>query len=407
MEWSLDRDLASIRKEFPILDRCVYLISNSLGAAPREALEALNQFYQLWAEEGVVAWEKKWWELARKVGNEISSFLGAGEDEVTMIPNATQAHWVVLSTKFIPEDRRRNKIIMTSLDFPSEIYAITEIAKFMGWELEMVKSQGQPGVEVDEILDKIDEKTLFVATSHVCYKSAYIQDIATISARAQQLGVLTLIDGYHGPGILPVDVKKLDVDFYVGGCLKWLCGGPGNAFLYTRPELASSLHPQLTGWLAHQNPFLFAPKMEYAKGSYRFMAGTPPIPSHYTALPGLNIIKKIGISQIRNKSLRQTALIIRNVKERGFRLFTPEEDDLRGGAISIGLPHTFSVKQALVKRGVKVDFRKGLEEEPDVIRVAPHFYTKDEEIEALFGEIDSILQKGEFERYSSRIKDVT
>lgn len=296
---------------------------------------------------------------------------------------------------------------MTSLDFPSEIYAITEIAKFMGWKIEMVQSQGQAGVDADEIINKIDEKTLFVATSHVYYKSAYIQDIAEISTKARQFGVVTLIDGYHGPGTLPVDVKKLDVDFYVGGCLKWLCGGPGNAFLYARPELASSLNPKLTGWLAHQNPFLFAPKMEYTKGSYRFMAGTPPIPSLYAALPGLKIIKKIGISKIRNKSLRQTALIIRNVKERGFRLFTPEEDDRRGGAISIGLPHAFSVKQALVKRGVKVDFRKGLEKEPDVIRVAPHFYTKDEEIEVLFEEIDEILRKGEFKKYSSKIKDVT
>ncbi len=407
MEWSLDRDLASIRKEFPILDRCIYLISNSLGAAPRKALETLNQFYQLWAEEGIGAWEQKWWELGRQVGNEISSLLGAAEDELTMFPNATQAHWVVLSTKFFPKDRRRNKIIMTSLDFPSEIYAITEIAKFMGWELEIVPSQGQAGIEVDEILEKIDESTLFVATSHVYYKSAYIQDIAAISARARQLGALTLVDGYHGPGTLPVDVKKLDVDFYVGGCLKWLCGGPGNAFLYVRPELASSLHPRLTGWIAHRKPFLFGPKMEYAKGSYRFLAGTPPIPSLYAALPGLKIIKKIGISQIRKKSLRQTALIIRKVKERGFRLFSPEEDGLRGGAISISLPHAFSIKQALVKRGVKVDFRKGLEKEWDVIRVAPHFYTKDEEIEALFEEIDEILRKEEFKRYSSKIKDVT
>jgi len=407
MEWSLDKDLAFIRKEFPILERCVYLISNSLGAVPKKASEALNQFYKIWAEEGVGAWEKKWWELPRQVGNQISSLLGAEEDEVTMMSNATQAHWVVLSTKFIPEDRRRNKVIMTSLDFPSETYAVAGVAKFMGWELEIVQSQDQTGVDVDEIIKKIDERTLFVATSHVYFKSAYIQDVAQISARAQQLGVLTLIDGYHGPGTLPVDVKKLDVDFYVGGCLKWLCGGPGNAFLYTRPKLASSLEPQLTGWLAHQNPFLFAPKMGYTKGSYRFMAGTPPIPCLYTALPGLKIIDQVGISQIRNKSLRQTATLIRKSKERGFRLFTPEKNDLRGGAVSIGLPHAFSVKQALEKRGIKVDFREGLEEEPGVIRVAPHFYTEDEEIDALFGEIDDILRKGEFKKYSSKIKDIT
>ena len=136
-------------------------------------------------------------------------------------------------------------------------------------------------------------------------------------------------------------------------------------------------------------------------------------PSHFSGSTVISFfilssfIKKIGISQIRNKSLRQTAIIIRNAEERGFRLFTPQEDDLRGGAISIGLPHAFSVKKALEQRGVKVDFRKGLEKEPDVIRVAPHFYTQDKEIKALFEEIDEILGKEEFKKYSSKIKDVT
>lgn len=406
-KWSLDKDLAEIRKEFPILNRCVYLISNSLGAVPRQVSEVLKKFYQMWAEEGVGAWQKEWWELSRKVGNQIASLLGAGNDEVTMIPHATYGHWVVLSTRFLLRGKRRNKIIMTSLDFPSEIYAVTEIARFMGWELEMVKSHGQAGVDVDEILKKIDSRTLFVATSHVYYKSAYIQDIATISAKARQMGALTLIDGYHGPGTLPVDVKDLDVDFYVGGCLKWLCGGPGNAFLYVRPELASSLEPHLTGWFAHQNPFLMASEMEYTQDSYRFMAGTPPIPCLYTALPGLNIIKKIGIPQIRKKSILQTGLVIEKAKERDFYIFTPEREDLRGGAVSMGFIHAFSVKQALENRGVKVDFRKGLEDEPDVIRVAPHFYTEEQEIHTLFEEIDNIIKTGEYKKYSPKIKDVT
>jgi len=397
--WTLYGDLASIRKEFPILKKCIYLISNSLGAVPKKVLEGLNKFYNLWAEEGLAAWEKEWWELSRKVGNQIASFLGAGEDEVTMMNNATICHWVSLSTKFLAEEKRRNKIVMTDLDFPSIIYALTEISKFMGWELEIVKSHGQPGIDVNDVIKKIDDSTLFVATSHVFFKSAYVQDISKISAKTKEVGALTLIDGYHGPGTLPVDVKKLDVDFYIGGCLKWLCGGPGNAFLYVRPELASSIQPRLTGWFAHQNPFLFAQKMEYAKNSYRFMAGTPSVSCLNTALPGLDIIKDIGILQIRKKSLHQTAMVIKKAKERGFRLFTPEEENLRAGAVSIGFPHAFAVKQALEKRRIMVDFRKGLKDEPNVIRVGPHFYTEDEEIDTLFEEIDVILRKEEFKKY--------
>jgi len=407
MRLDLKKDLALIRKEFPILERCVYLISNSLGAVPEKALENLKKFYQMWAEEGVSAWQKEWWDLSREVGNQVAYFLGAREDEVTMASNATHCHWVVLSTKFLAQDERRKKIVMTDHDFPSMVYAVSKISDFRGWKLEIVKSNGNPAINVEDILKRIDEETLFVATSHVYFKSAYIQNIKQISARAREVGALTLIDGYHAPGIIPVDVKQLDVDFYIGGCLKWLCGGPGNAFLYVRPELSENLQPQLTGWFAHRDPFLFVQEMEYARGGQKFMSGTPPVPCLYTASAGLDVLRKIGIPGIRNKSLSLTEVIINKAKERGYRLFTPEENNLRGGSVSISLPHVFPVKQALEKRDVKVDFRKGQNKEPDVIRVGPHFYTKDEEIDILFKEIDAIYASGEFKKFPEEIKHVT
>lgn len=407
MNWDLKRDLESIRKEFPILERCVYLISNSLGAVPRQASEALHNFYLMWEKEGVGAWQKEWWSLSRIVGNQVASLLGAGEDEVTMMTNATHCHWVALSTKFLSRDERRNKVILTDHDFPSTIYAVSKISEFMGWKLEMVESSGHPGINVEDILKRMDEKTIFVVTSHVYFKSAYIQNIKQIAARARQIGALSLIDGYHAPGIIPVNVKQLDVDFYVGGCLKWLCGGPGNAFLYVRPELSENLQPQLTGWFAHKNPFLFDKEMEYAQGAFRFMSGTPPVPCLYTAKSGLDIVKKIGISKIRNKSLTLTEKIIKKAKERNFHLFTPEGENLRGGAVSISLFHAFPVKQALEKRGIKVDFRKGRDNEEDIIRVGPHFYTRDEEIDILFRDIDDIYASGEYKNFPEEVSDVT
>jgi len=404
---SLGRDLESIRKEFPILKRCIYLISNSLGAVPKKAKEDLQEFYQMWAEEGVSAWQKEWWELSRKVGNQVAFLLGAGEDEITMMANATLCHWVALSTKFLAKQSMRNKIIMTDHDFPSTLYAVSKIAEFMGWELDLVESSGRPGIEVEDILKRVDEKTLFVVTSHIYFKSAYIQNIEQIAARARQVGALTLIDGYHAPGIIPVNVKQLDVDYYIGGCLKWLCGGPGNAFLYVRPELSESLKPQLTGWFAHREPFLFAREMEYTRGAYKFMSGTTPIPCLYTAKAGLDIIKEIGISEIRKKSISLTELIIKKAEERDFHLFTPGEENRRGGAVSVDLPYAFSVKQALEQRKVKVDFRKGEYKEPDVIRIGPHFYTNKREIDVLFREIDEIYDSGEFKKFSEEVKHVT
>jgi len=406
-QWNLERDLSSLRKEFPILKNCVYLISNSLGAVPGRVKGELEKYYSLWSEEGVTAWQKEWWDLPRKIGDWVAALLHAGENEVTMMVNATLGHWVALSTKFMSKNEKRNKIVITDQDFPSSIYAITKIAEFMSWDIDTIRSHGHPGIHVEEILSRVDEKTLFVATSHVYFKSGYIQDIAKIAYRARKVGAITVIDGYHAPGTIPVDVKKLDVDFYIGGCLKWLCGGPGNAFLYVKPELASRLDPYLTGWIAHKSPFSFREKMKYTEGSYKFMSGTPPVTCLYTALAGLKIIQEIGSSQIRQKSLSQTRLTIEKARERNYKIFSPEDKNHRGGAVSIVIPHAFQVKQALEERRIKVDFRKGENNEPDVIRIGPHFYTKDEEIEILFKEIDSIFASGEFLNYQDEIKYVT
>jgi kynureninase len=221
------------------------------------------------------------------------------------------------------------------------------------------------------------------------------------------MGAWTVIDGYHAPGCIPVILSELGVDFYIGGCLKWLCGGPGNAFLYVKPDLASRIQPQLTGWLAHKSPFSFVQDMEYTQGSYRFLSGTPPIPSLYTARSGLEIINRIGVPQIRQKSIAQTKLIIEHSKKRDFDIFSPEDDAHRGGAVSIHLPDAFQVKQALEKRQFKVDYRKGKGTEPDVIRIGPHFYTKDDEINSLFNTIDTIYTTQEYRSFPDEIEHVT
>lgn len=405
--WDLAKDLSLIRKNFPILEKCIYLISNSLGAMPLQVKDDLRRYYTLWAEEGVTAWEKEWWGLSRNVGDMIAAMIGAENETVGMMTNATTCHWVALSTQFSSKSGNRNKIVMTEHDFPSIIYAVSRICSFMNWELVMVKSPNKPGVALDDILAHVDEKTLCVATSHVYFKSAYIQDVARIAQHARSKGALTLIDGYHAPGTIPVNVNELGVDFYIGGCLKWLCGGPGNAFLYVRPDLKKNLEPRLTGWLAHDDPFAFSRQMEYSEGAYKLMSGTPPIPSLYTAMAGLAIIRKIGVESIRRKSVDQTNMVIAKALKRGYALHTPREDEKRGGAVSISLPDAHQIKQALVMRNVKIDFRKGKHGEPDVIRVGPHFYTEDAEIETFFSIVDKIIASGEFKKFAGKTESVT
>jgi len=406
-KWQLEKDLESLRHEFPVLERCVYLISNSLGAVPRKTREYLLDFYSLWAEEGVSAWKKEWWELTKKAGNRIAALLHAGEETITMMTNATHCHWIALSTMFKSKEGKRKKIVITDQDFPSSMYAVRSVSRFMGWDVDIVKCGEAAFLDVKDIQDRIDERTLFVATSHVYFKSAQIQDVSAIAAKARSVGALTLIDGYHAPGCFPVDLEELAVDFYVGGCLKWLCGGPGTAFMYVRPELASTLEPGLTGWFAHRTPFAFSEAMVFTSGSYKFMSGTPPIPCLYTALSGLDVIDGVGIEEIRQKSILQTDLIIRRAKERDFGLFTPEESSIRGGAVSVNVPHAFQIKQALEDKRIKVDFRKGKGHEPDVIRIGPHFYTKNEEIEILFEEINALFKSKDYRKYPDTINHVT
>jgi kynureninase len=405
--YDLKNHISLIRNEFPILKDCVYLISNSLGAVPKEAKKGLERYYNLWANEGVSAWKKEWWDLSKKISSQIEEFLNAEKHSLTMMPNATVSHWVALSTKFIDQDPHRDKIIMTELDFPSSIYAVSKIAQFMGWKLEIIKAKNPFQLDGEKITQRIDDKTLFVAISHVAFKSSLIQNIHSLVKKSKKVGAMTVIDGYHAPGIIPVNLKESGIDFYIGGCLKWLCGGPGNAFLYIRPELAEKGEPSLTGWMAHKNPFKFDLNLKYTSGPYRFMSGTPSIPSLYTATAGLNILKKVGIKNIRKKSISMTTKIIKKAEERGFSIQSPLQNELRGGAVSLNLPFAFQVKQALELKKILVDFRKGRTNKEDIIRVGPHFYNEEKEIDDLFKGIDLIYSSGEYQRFSDEIKHVT
>ncbi len=405
--WILDRDLARVRREFPVVGRCVYLISNSLGAMPQRARQGLERFLSLWDREGVTAWQKEWWDLGLRVGDKVAKLIGAGPGQVTMMTHATQAHWVALSTRFLcPARSRRRKIVLSDQDFPSSLYAVESVCRMMNWEPVVVSGQGS-GLDPEPLLRAMDERTLFVATSHVHFKTSAVQDIGAICRRARAVGALSLIDGYHAPGAIPVNMKKLEADFYIGGCLKWLCGGPGAAFLFVRPEIAAVEKPLLTGWAGHRRPFLFNQRMEYADKSRRFQSGTPAVPSLYAAQAGLEIIEEIGLAQIRRKSLRLTGQIMARAEERRFPLLTPREDSRRGGHVSFHIPHAFQLKQALEAQGIKLDYRKGRAEEADLLRAGPHFYNKEEEVEILFRKLDRLLSSGTYKKYSSSVRSVT
>ncbi len=367
------RDFASWRDEFPILASTTYLISNSLGAMPRGTAAVLGQYAETWARRGVRAWEEGWWEMPVTVGDMVAEVIGAPHGSVTMHQNVTLAETVVLSCFDVRG--RRNKIVCEDGNFPSLLYLY---AAQPGLRLETVP--------VERLVDAIDEETLLVPASHVLFKSAYVQDAAAIVERAHAVGARVVLDVYQSAGVMPLDVTELGVDFAVGGCLKWLCGGPGNAFLYVRPDLAAGLAPKVTGWMAHARPFAFEPPpVRHADGPFRFLNGTPAIPCLYAAIEGLRIVREVGPAPIRARSLRLTGRLLERIDEHGLPSLTPRDAARRGGTVAVNPPGAEAISRHLLARDFLIDYR------PDAgIRISPHFYNTEDECDAVIAEIASL-----------------
>ncbi|MGB7621778.1 MAG: aminotransferase class V-fold PLP-dependent enzyme [Terriglobia bacterium] len=373
------------RKEFPILESTCYMISNSLGAMPRKTYDDLREYADTWANRGVRAWEEAWWMIPSAVGNLVAPLIGAGSDEVVMQTNVTLTQAQVLSC--FEFKLPRNKIVCEAMNFPSVMYLYQQATR-RGARFVTVPSPDGIHTPTELMLTAIDEETLLVPISHVIFKSAYIQDVRRIIDQAHQVGALVILDVYQSAGILPIDVKALNVDVVIGGCLKWLCGGPGNAFLYVRPDLYEKLEPALTGWLSHESPFDFEPPpIRRRHDVWRFLSGTPPIPAHYAAKAGLEIINQVGVSAIRENSIRQTSRLIALADEAGLKVNSPRDPEQRGGTVSVDLPCAPEVAQDLVRRNFLVDYRPGAG-----IRLSPHFYNTDDEIDAVVTEIEKIAR---------------
>jgi kynureninase len=392
--------LLEFRPEFPILERTTYLVSNSLGAMPRGVPDRLADYVDQWAELGVRAWANGWWEMPVSVGNEIAPLIGAGAGEIAMLPNVTIAQTSVLSA--IAYTAPRDKIVMTELDFPSVRYVYDQLATRLGAHIEVVPSADGIGIDTERVIDAIDDRTALVAISHVLFRSAFIVDVAAISRRAREVGALVSLDAFHSVGVMPVDVRALGVDFLSGGVLKWLCGGPGGAFLYVSPDVSRRLAPSFTGWQAHQRPFGFEPEMQYADQAWRWLNGTPPIPALFAAIEGPRLVRRAGIERIRQKSIRQTTRLIELADAAGYRVSAPLAAESRGGTVAVDVPHALGVARALLANGVIVDYRPNAG-----IRIAPHFYTSDDELERAVHMIGDILRDGAWESYEHERGTVT
>jgi len=387
--------LLSYRKQFPILEKSVYLINHSLGAMPRRTYDRLHEYAEVWATRGIRAWAEGWWEMPVTTGDKIARIIGADPGTVVMHQNVSVCQSVIISCFDL--SGKRNKIVYEAMNFPSVMYVYEAHAKAARARITEVPSDDGITIDTQRMVDAIDEETLLVPISHVLFKSAYIQDVKPIVEKAHKVGAMVVLDCYQSAGTVPLSVKELDVDFATGGSVKWLCGGPGAGYLYVRPELHSRLEPKVTGWMAHRAPFAFEPgEIDYADGIHRFLHGSPAIPALYAAESGYDIVNEVGVERIREKSMRQTSRLVEMADERGWKVNSPRDAARRGGSVIIDVPYAGEVVRELDARDILVDYRPGAG-----IRIGPHFFNTDEELDRIVYEVEAILDTKAYEKHQA------
>lgn len=376
-------DLLSWRPRFPILADKVYLINNSLGAMPASVVDSLKEYTDLWATEGVVAWDT-WLPEVANTAAVLEDIIAAPRGSMTMCQNVTNALAEVLSC--LEYDGPRNEIVHCAGEFPTVEYLLDGQRRLGA---RVVRVGSDPLVfPAEELLAAITDRTVLVVLSHVLFRTAELVDVRPFVEKAHSVGALVVLDAYQSIGAVPLSVVELDVDFLVGGSVKWLCGGPGAGYLYAHPNIVDRLEPRLAGWFSHARPFGFeAPPIEYAAGIERFTGGTPNIPAYYQAREGYRIIREVGVPAIRENARRHSQLLIDGALARGYTVNTPLDFESRGNHVTIDMPGASQVKDELIRRGFVVDYRPGAG-----IRVAPHFYNTGEECLATLDEMAEILR---------------
>jgi kynureninase len=301
-----EAELLAWRREFPTLENAVHFISHSLGAMPRAAIEHMREFAELWVTKSITAWEN-WLPEVDRAGERIGRLMGAPTGSVVMNTNVSSIQALLASC--LDYTPARSKIVYSDMNFPSVSY-VWKAEERRGAKVHLVASDGI-GVDVDALCAAIDETTVVVPISHVLFRSSFVQDAKRIVARAHEVGALVIHDTYQSLGTIPIDVVDQGVDIVCGGSVKWMCGGPGAAYLYVRPDLQARFAPRVTGWFGHEKPFAFTmPEQRYAPTAWRYMGGTPAIAALYQARAGAEIIGQVGVERIRRKSLRQTEKMI-------------------------------------------------------------------------------------------------
>jgi kynureninase len=375
---ALQPELARYRADYPILADTVYMNSNSMGAMPRQAAQALQQYADDWARDGVECWPR-WLDIVRDTADSAARFLGAPPGQTILNQNVAYFQAAVASAL---DFRAKNRVVVEALQFPNVLY-VWERFRDLGAELVQVPSDDGMTVPTERFLEAIDERTAIVPLSHGVYVSGALQDITAITRRAHEVGALVMVDVYQTAGAVPIDVAEWGADIVVGGSHKWLCGGPGTAFMWMKPELRERLRPRMTGWMGHADPFAFEPPpIRYADDHRRFLAGTPSIPAYYAARAAYDNLHAIGVATIRAHNLALCQRIIDRALAADLTVHSPLDHDRRTGFVAVDFPGSEEASRRLIDERYKLDWRPNCG-----LRLGPHFYNTEEEVERLMDRV--------------------
>jgi kynureninase len=381
----MSQDLDSYRDEFPVVGPKAYLISASLGPVSRRARRYLDEYMEAWAAKGAPdnVWFEDIFPRMRNLKATFARLVGADPDELAITVNVSLALAAVMSCI---DFRDRHKIVLSELDFPTDGHVALAHRK-RGAEVVFLESPDGMTVPVEAYRDAIDGDTALVIVNRVLYRTSSLLDAKEVCRLARETGALTVVDDFHGAGIVPVDVHDLSCDFYTTGVLKWLCGGPGLTFLYARRELLPSLEPLLTGWFATRDPFSFdLQHLDYHPTARRLENGTPAAPIAFIAQGGLDVISEVGPSAIRARQQDLIDYVVERADGARLPVRSPRDRNARGGMVNIRVgTEAEKVCHALLDRNVCTDFRG------DGIRVSPHFFNNEDDVDRLFDALKEIL----------------
>ena len=411
-------ELAPFRERFVIQDPdLIYLDGNSLGRLPRDTVAHMREVVeQQWSARLIRAWNEGWFDLSRELGAKIARLIGAQPDEI-LVADTTSLNLFKLSVAALQARPGRTQVVSDVFNFPSDLYILQSAIALLGQRhrLTLIPSTDTVAIAPEAVDTMVNQDTALLSLTHVAFKSAFMYDMAAVTAQAHAAGALMLWDLSHSTGAVPLDLNGAGVDLAVGCTYKYLNGGPGApAFLYVRRDLQAQLHAPMWGWFGCQKPFDFAPDYVPADDLRRFLVGTPPVLSMHAITPALDIVLQAGVERLRAKSVRQTEYLIHLAEQwllpLGFTLGSPRQAARRGSHVSLRHPEGYRINRALIEAQppaadfkVIPDFRA-----PDNLRlgIAP-LYTTYSEIHRAMARLRTIVQERLYERYPEERLAVT